>query len=154
MYQSVYNTAGIRNTEERIKTYGFKDFSGQKVLDIGCSNGMLCRAVCDLGAVRVVGLEHPNMAELAQLLAFMDGYFNIDFYGVDLRQFNQKQLTDKTGIKRFDTHLFLAMENHVGWPDYARNCDTLYYEGHGQPRPFKVVNLRDNPNIKISPISK
>jgi cyclopropane fatty-acyl-phospholipid synthase-like methyltransferase len=142
MYQSVYNTSGIRNTEDRVKTYGFKDFTGQKVLDIGCSNGMFCRTACDLGAVRVVGLEYPNMAQLAQLLAFVDGYFNIDFYGVDLRRFNQKQLIETTGIERFNTHFFFAMENHVGWPEYTKNCDTLYYEGHGQPRPFKIYHFK------------
>jgi len=142
MYQSVYNASGIRNTEERLKALGFKDFNGKKVLDIGCSNGMFCRAAIDLGAKRVVGLEWSNMAKLAQTLAFLDGYFNIDFYGVDLRKLTKKKLAEITGIKKFDVHLFLAMENHIGWYSWIKNCQTLYYEGHGQPRKIKVIDKK------------
>lgn len=142
MYQSTDYFAGIRDTNKREETYGFKDFEGKSVLDIGCSNGMMCRKAYDLGAKRVVGIEIPNMAESAQELAIMDGYFNLDFIGADVKTLKQKDILKLTGIKRFDIHLFLAMENHVGWHDWVKNCDTLYYESHDQPRKWKVIDSK------------
>lgn len=144
MYQSVYNNPGIRNTDARLKALDFKDFEGKSVLDIGCANGMMCRAACDLGAKIVVGIEHSNMARLAAELAFMDGYFDIDFYGADIRKLSRDQLEQLTKVNRFDIHLFLAMEGHVGWPEWVKDCDTLYYESHGQPRKIKVFDRKGN----------
>ncbi len=140
LYQSTDYHNGLRETRERIKKYKFENFGGKTVLDIGCSNGMMCRAAYDAGAKRVVGLEWPDMAKYVQQLAILDGYYNIDFYGVDIKKLTKKRLKSVTGIDRFDIHLFFAMEAHVGWPDWVKNCDTLYYEGHGRKRPYKVYN--------------
>lgn len=142
MYQSVGPHSGIRDTKRRLETYKFEDFKGKTVLDIGCSNGMICRAAKDLGAKRVVGIEYPNMAEMAQELAIMDGYFNLDFIGANIKKLSWEKIQKKTKIKRFDIHLFLAMEGHVGWPDWVRNCDTLYFENHGQPRHWEVIDSK------------
>ena len=148
MYQSVDQHRGIRDTKERLDQYQFRGFKNKAILDIGCSNGMFCRAACDLGAKRVVGIDYPNMVEMAEKLAILDGYFNIDFYGADLKTLTREELKELTGIKRFNIHLFFAMENHVGWADWVKNCDTLYYEGHGQPRPFEVFNYKKQQKAK------
>lgn len=141
LYQSTDYHPGLRDTAERLAKYNFSGFEDRLVLDIGCSNGMMCRAACDLGAKRVVGLDWPDNIELTQQLAILDGYFNIDFYGVDIKTLDKKLLTKMTGISKFDIHLFLAMEAHVGWPDFVKNCNKLYYEGHGKVRPFKVYEF-------------
>ncbi len=146
IYQSTDYHPGLRDTKERLRQYQFKDFKDKTVLDIGCSNGMFLRAADDLGAKRVVGIDFPNMVEMAEELAILDGYFNIDFYGVDLKTLKQKELEKLTGIKRFNIHLFFAMENHVGWADWVKNCDTLYYEGHGAVKPFRVEDHRQKKN--------
>lgn len=143
LYQSTGYNGGLRDTKERLKKYQFKNFTNKSVLDIGCSNGMMCRAAYDLGAKRVVGIDWPDMAELAQELAILDGYFNIDFYGADIRTLDLSSLQKMTTIKRFNIHLFLAMEAHVGLPEWLRNCDVLYYEGHGRNRVFKVEHIKD-----------
>jgi len=144
LYQSTGYHPGLRDTKARLAQYNFKDFKNKRVLDIGCSNGMFCRRACDLGAKRVVGIDWPDMVEMAQELAILDGYYNIDFYGLDIKNTGQKLLTKTTGISRFDIHLFLAMETHVGWPEWVKNCDRLYYEGHGRVRPFKVFHFDKN----------
>jgi len=138
LYQSTEYQEGSRDTKKRVKKYQFKDFKDKNVLDIGCSNGMMCQVACDMGAKRVVGLDWPDTIELTEQLAILDGYFNIDFYGLDIRELDIDKLAKLTGLGRFDIHLFLAMETHVGWLDFVRNCKTLYYEGHGAVRPFRV----------------
>jgi SAM-dependent methyltransferase len=146
LYQSTDYHPGLRDTQERIKKYSFKNFKDKFILDIGCNNGMMCREAYDLGAKRVVGIDWPDMAEMAQELAILDGYYNIDFYGADIKNLNQKDLQKITGIDKFNIHLFLAMEAHVGWPEWVKNCDTLYYEGHGTNRPFEVFNYNLDKN--------
>jgi len=138
LYQSLSYCDGKRNTQERLKMLQFRDFKDKNVLDIGCNIGVFCREACRLGARRVVGLDIPKIVKIASELAILDGYFNIDFYGVDLKKMTGKKLKKLTGIDKFDIHLYLAMEDYLDWPDWVKNCKTLYYEGHGQVRPYKV----------------
>ena len=142
LYQSLDYHAGKRNTKERLARYKFKDFKNKKVLDIGCNLGLFSRASCDLGAKRVVGIDWSGIAEKSAELAILDGYFNIDFYGVDLRDTSWADIIKMTGIEKFDIGLFLAMECHVGKPEWLKNFDTLIYEGHGQElaRTFKIID--------------
>ncbi|MDD5006365.1 MAG: hypothetical protein PHS34_07715 [Candidatus Omnitrophica bacterium] len=139
-YQSHPVFEGLRDTEERLRKYKLPDFRGKTVLDIGCNYGMISRAVCDRGAKRVVGIDWPEVVAISQELAFLDGYFNIDFIGADIKGFTKEKLKSATDIDKFDIHLFLAMENWVGWPEFVKNCDTLVYEGHGENRPFKIYD--------------
>ena len=143
-YQSSKTFPGARDTQERLEKYNFKDMTGKTVLDIGCNYGMISRAVYDLGAKRVVGIDWPEVIEVTRELAILDGYFNLDFYGVDIKNITGEQLKDITGIEKFDIHLFLAMEAWVGWPEWVRNCGTLYYEGHGKNRPFRVEKFNQD----------
>jgi len=140
LYQSTGYHSGFRDTKERLARYNFTGFENKSVLDVGCSNGMMCRTACDLGARRVVGIDWPDMIEFSQELAILDGYFNIDFYGGDIKSLSGSDLKEMTGIDKFDIHLFLAMVTHVGWPEWIKNCDTLYFEGHGVNREFKVYH--------------
>lgn len=140
LYQSTDYHGGKRPTNPRLSRYKFSDFKGKTVFDIGCNLGMFMRAAHDQGAKRVVGLDWPDMVEVSRELAILDGYFNLDFIGGDILKLTWEKIQEMTGIKKFNIHLFLAMEMWVKWPDWVKNCDTLYYEGHGVDRPFEVFH--------------
>ena len=145
-YQSSCHFEGFRDTEKRLKKLGFSEFKDKTVLDIGCSYGMFCQEAVKLGAKRVVGIDWPNVIKITQELAILDGFFNIDFYGIDIKSLSKTGLFLLTGIEKFNIHLFLAMENWVAWPAWVKNCDTLYYEGHGAVRPFWVKHFKEGKN--------
>ena len=138
LYQTTNYCGGKRNTKSRLSRYKFPSFKGKTVFDVGCNFGMMMRAASDKKAKRVVGIDWPNMVEISRQLAIIDGYFNLDFVGGDLKKLTLEQIQELTGIKRFDIHFFFAMEMWIGWPKWVKNCDTLYYEGHGVVRPFEV----------------
>ena len=142
LYQSSGAIHGKRDTPARLSRYKFPSFKGKTVFDIGCNLGMMMRAVYDKGAKRVVGIDWPDMVEVSRELAIMDGYFNLDFAGADLKKITHEQVQERTGIKRFDVHIFIAMKMWIGWPDWVKECDTLYYEGHGKVRPFEVKEYK------------
>ena len=137
-YQSTNYFPGLRDTKERLKKYPFVEFKGKTILDIGCNYGMISREAERLGAKRVVGLDWPQVIDITRELAILDGHFNLDFHGVDLKKLDKASLAELTGISKFDIHLFLALENWIGKPDWVKNCKLLYYEGHGAVRPFRV----------------
>jgi len=133
---SAVNLQGRRNTEERIIKLGLDeiDFKGKTVLDIGCSAGVFCHYAYDKGAKKVVGLDLPERAKIASELAYYLGYFNNDYYGVNLKKETYESLSKKIGIDKFDIVLFLSMSYHVGYPDYIyKFCkELLVYEGNAR----------------------
>ena len=142
LYQSTKYCEGKRPTDSRLSRYKLPSFKGKTVLDIGCNLGMMMREAHNKKALRVVGIDWPDMVEVSRELAIMDGYFNLDFVGADIKKLGPDPIKELTGIKRFDIHIFFAMEMWVGWPVWVKNCDTLYYEGHGVVRPFEVKNYK------------
>ena len=142
LYQSTDYCDAKRETKGRLSRYKFPSFEGKTVFDIGCNLGMLMRAAEDNGAKRVVGIDWPDMVDIAEEVAIMDGRFNLDFVGGDLKKLSHEQVQELTGIKRFDIHFFFAMEMWIGWPEWVKDCDTLFYEGHGVERPFWVKDLK------------
>jgi len=142
LYQSSGAIRGKRDTKTRLSRYKFPSFKGKTVLDIGCNLGMLMRSAYDKKALRVVGIDWPDMVEVSREIAIMDGYFNLDFVGADIKKLTREKVQELTKIKRFDIHFFFAMEMWVGWPEWVKKCDTMYYEGHGVVRPFEVKNYK------------
>jgi len=141
LYQSTEYHIAKRKTKDRLKRYKFPRFEGKTVLDIGCNLGMMMREAYDLGAKRVVGIDWPDEVKVSQEMAILDGYFNLDFIGADIKKLKYEDIQKQSGIKKFNVHFFLAMEMWVGWPDWVKNCDTMYYEGHGKKRPFEVKDF-------------
>lgn len=142
LYQTTDYCDGKRNTKSRLSRYKFPSFKGKTIFDIGCNLGMLMREASKKKAKRVVGIDWPDMVDVSRELAILDGYFNLDFAGGNLKNLSWPEIQEKTGIDRFDIHFFFAMEMWIGWPKWAKNCDTLYYEGHGKIRPFEVMNFK------------
>ncbi len=138
IYQSTDYYPGLRDTKERIERYNFKDFKNKSVIDLGCSNGMFCRHACDLGAKRVIGLDWPDTIESARELSILDGYYNIDFYGFDLKNCRWQDIVKKTKLEKVDIFLYLAMRVHIGRPEWLNKCKILYNEEHGDSRVFTV----------------
>ena len=138
LYQSTPYHGGKRNTNKRLELYEFHDFKNKVVLDVGCNLGMMCRAAFKNGAKRVVGFDWPDLVSVSRELAISDGYFNLDFYGVDLRHMDWKKIVEMSGIDKYDIILFLAMEQSLGKPSWLSKCETLLFEGHGVKRPFFI----------------
>lgn len=147
LYQSTEYHEAKRGTKGRLSRYKFPSFEGKTVFDIGCNLGMMMREAYDLGAKRVVGIDWPDMVEVSRELAILDGYFNLDFFGGDIKRLTWETIQQMTMIERFDVHFFLAMEMWVGWPEWVKNCDTLYYEGHGHVRPFEVFQYKQTKKV-------
>jgi len=143
LYQTTEYCTGKRETKQRLGQYKFEDFTGKTILDIGCNLGMLMRAAYDGGAVRVVGIDWPDMIEVSRKMAIMDGYFNLDFAGVDIKKATWEEIQKITGMEKFNIHFFFAMEMWVGWPEWVRNCERVYYEGHGHVRPYEVQDQKE-----------
>lgn len=139
LYQTTDYCGGKRDTKRRLKEYKFPSFKGQTVFDIGCNLGMLMREAYDKGALRVVGLDWPDMVDVSREVSILDGYFNLDFVGGDIKKLTWPEIQKLTGIEKFDVHFYFAMEMWVGWPDWVKNANTIYYEGHGVVRPYEVM---------------
>lgn len=118
-YQSIpeFNLEGYRDTDKRPAELGFDqiDFNGKTVHDCGCSSGMLAIEAIRRGAKRVVGTDHGHVVDATRELVNYMGYFNIDFYQMDINK-------DQTGfcdIAEFDITLFLSMYRHVLLPNWV-----------------------------------
>jgi hypothetical protein len=134
VYQSVpeLGIEGIRNLEERTKVLDFDNagFKNKTALVYGCSGGFTCREIAKRGASRVVGLDYPKVARVAQELAFYLGHNNIDYYGIGN---DYKKIKKLTGLSQFDIVTYLACFQ-VGWPTYLKEMvkEVFYLEGHKQ----------------------
>jgi len=134
-YQDVpgLTTESQRDTVHRVKKmrWAEMDFTGKTVLDLGCNLGAFCRLAYTRGAVRVVGVDKPHVAEVAYEVANYLEYWNLDFVGASLPQEAHKIGTD-SGIDVFDCVLALSCKQTKPLPWAAKLCgEVLFLEGHG-----------------------
>lgn len=145
-YQSLEYQGGQRDTATRLKKYDIRNLQNKTVLDMGCSLGAFCRYAIDKGAKRVIGMDLPPIIKYSEMMAYLDGYFNIDFYGRDLSKITREEIKEITGLNHFDVIFYFAVSRYLGMPDWLKNCDTLYYEGHGtseqRKREFYVKEMK------------
>jgi len=114
-------SGGPRNMEQRIKEMELEniDFKSKRVLDIGCSGGAFVNYAIDKGAVRAVGIDFKEVVQGARLSSNEAGYFNAEYYGIDLRNTNTKYLQDLIGETDFDIVFFMSMFRHIHFPDFV-----------------------------------
>lgn len=127
--------AGRRDNKHRVKEMKLikMDLEGKTVLDLGCSAGWFCNYLSKR-AKRVVGIDYFGRADVARELSNYLGYFNIDYYEMDLKKVNFGEIYKETGFINYDVVLFLSMSYHVGLPQYvfALSKDLLIYEGNSR----------------------
>jgi len=120
-----------RVADFKLDTFDFKD---AKVLDIGGNLGLMGRELNDRGAIRVVNLDVAGIPNVAAHLDYYLGYFNNDhIHDCNLTTHAGRTVTleKKTGIKKYDYLLFLAVCNHVEFrEDFSQIADTVIFEGH------------------------
>ena len=138
-YQSVeeFGVDGQRNLKQRLKAYRFDEinFKDKTVLDYGCSSGQVSRECLRRGAKRVVGLEFPQVANIAYELSNYLGSFNVDYYGGNFRHEPgntvYEQIKTFTGLDKFDIVLYLSVQQLL-MPDYLQDIvgEVYFLEGH------------------------
>ena len=125
---------GVRDTDSRIEDMRWDetDFAGATVLDTGCNLGAFCQEASDRGAKRVIGVDLPEVANVAYEVANWRGYWNMDFIGANLPS-GANKVKSICGIDTFDIVLCLA----VRYTNPARWMSSLpgrlaYFEGHAR----------------------
>ena len=127
--------SGRRDNLHRIEKMEFNkiEWQDKTVLDLGCSAGWFCNWISNK-AKRVTGIDFSGRADVARELSNYLGYFNIDYYEMDLLKVNYGDIVKATGSMRFDIVLFLSMSYHIGLPQYvfALTSKMLIYEGNSR----------------------
>ena len=121
-----------RDYDSRIVPYADEDFSGSRVIDVGCNTGQMCRHAAARGATYVLGVDYDNGAiENARKLAAK--HDNIEFMTDDLDNY-----LFYASLPDFDTCLFLSV---IGTKELqhrhgilarlaAKTQRVMYIEGH------------------------
>lgn len=127
-YQPILGLKGGRVMEHRITKLNLEkmDFNGKSFIDIGCSEGLFCHYAEAHGAAHIVGVDLPGVTDNLWELASYLGYYNCDFYGLDL--------TKEEPEGNFDIVFFLSMGAHIGFPAWVmeKTRELLVYEGNSR----------------------
>lgn len=138
---------GARNLEHRIEKMELDKihFKNQLVLDIGCSEGAFCKYASDQGAMKVVGIDLPPVAQAAAELAYYRGYFNMDFVGLDLKKESLEKVAPMGELDCFDIIFFFSMGQHVGYLKELQlmTKELLVFEGNGKNRDGDIQQKLD-----------
>lgn len=126
---------GQRDSARRLEKLPI-DFSGKKVLDIGCSNGGLLHQLSSDIALGV-GLDfNARCINAANVLKAANGVSNLHFYCFDLDKEDLTLIRSFLFGQRVDVCFILNISLWVKrWKDVVRMCsgmsDTLVFEAHG-----------------------
>lgn len=135
-YQQIagFEIDGLRDTSSRVEDMRWDeaDFAGATVLDVGCNLGAFCLEASNRGAKRVVGVDLPDVANLAYEVANWHGYWNMDYLGLRLPG-EASKITSLCGIDTFDIILCLSVRytKPAHWIPIVRG-QSMYFEGHQQ----------------------
>ena len=126
---------GQRDPELRLAKIDY-DFSGKRVLDIGCSNGGLLHALADRIAFGA-GIDfNSKCINAANALKAVNGTSNIHFYSFNLDKEDLSLLSHFIFYEPVDICFFLNISLWVKkWKDVFLYCSTLtgsmLFEAHG-----------------------
>jgi hypothetical protein len=133
-YQSIpgLGLESQRDTAHRLQMMGWDEMNlvGKTVLDVGANLGAFCHEAYVRGALRVVGVDRPHVADVAHEVANWYGYWNIDFIGAGLPAEADK-ITAISGIDVFDIVLALSCKQvkPLEWL-FPLMGEVLFLEGH------------------------
>ncbi|WP_457336309.1 cupin-like domain-containing protein [Rhizobacter sp. P5_C2] len=126
---------GQRDSAKRVAKIPY-DFSGKRVLDIGCSNGGLLHHLS--GAIRFgVGVDfNTRCINGANAIKAANGTHNVHFYAFDLDKDDLSLLNSFVFGERVDVCFILNISLWVKrWKEVVNHCaalsDTLVFEAHG-----------------------
>jgi len=114
-------SGGPRKMDKRIEEMRLEDidFEGKTVLDLGCSGGLFINYALEHGATKAVGIDFPDAVEGARLASNHLGYFNADYYGMDLQKETTDSIRKATGVEKFDIVFYLSMFRHIHFPSFV-----------------------------------
>lgn len=158
-YQSIEeeNMIGIRDMKHRYKVLKLpQSFRGKRVLDIGCSMGMICVESMKRGAVFSVGLEYnKETVDVAKEYFKIKGYNNIEIvqYNIDN---GLDRLISLIGENKFDYVFSLSIWKHVNksnlYDIINYYCsDKCWFEGHNKQQEL-FFEKELSKNLKFSQI--
>lgn len=100
---------GQGSTYRKFRHLGIKNLKGFSFLDIGCSEGEICRYACRKGAKEVFGLDVDNDAlRRGREVNSLWGY-----HSISLKKGDVCNLVKSTGGKKYDVVVCLALLHHI-----------------------------------------
>lgn len=119
---------GYRNNERRAELMELDklDFTGKSVLDIGSSGGFYCRYAKERGANRVMGVDFPEVSDVAFEVSNYLGFYDIDFMRMTL----EKDRDYNFGFS-YDIIFYLSVYRYFEYAPFLKKARMVIYEHNG-----------------------
>lgn len=137
-YQTVpeLGIGGYRDNQRRLELMELDklDFTGKSVLDIGCSGGFYCRYAKSRGANRVMGVDFPEVSDVAFEVSNYLGFYDIDFE----RMILEKDQDYNFGFG-FDIVFYLSVYRYFEYAPFLKLAKMVIYEHNGDKTEEEVI---------------
>ena len=119
------------------------ELRGARVLDVGCSLGLLLAFFLSRGARFCIGMDRPEVVTWARRFLYHFGFSRFELIGADLRSYDMQD--DAITGEPIDVMLLTSMSNHIGFPPWLEKVNWRYliYEGHGGESLERAIELTD-----------
>jgi SAM-dependent methyltransferase len=116
---------GQRNPGERLATLDF-DFTGKKVIDLGCNQGGMLREIADKTAYGL-GVDYDSrMINVANRIKRFNGIKNLDYYVLDLDNEDINLIKDFSSEDSFDIVFMLSIAVWVSkWKELVQFANSI-----------------------------
>ena len=126
---------------------GFQDST---VLDVACNLGMFSAYALSRGARWCVGLERPEIVQVARQFLFEHGFTRFDMIGCDVKEASVAGLLP---LRKYDWVIYASTDEYIGFPDWLNKLDMrfLLYKGHARETVKDIAtNVKEwSPQIEI-----
>lgn len=120
------------------------------ILDVGCNLGIFIICALYSGAQWCVGLDTPEITQVARRFIFERGFSRFDLIGCDLRE---RSIAHLLPSLYYDLVLYMSIEKHIGFPIWLNELTFRYllYEGHAGESVTAISEKvqKWNPGIEI-----